>query len=251
MDLASGTTSPHRQRIAVPDGRRAWAGSSAQKEWSRAFETVAWDRRSSDDFICVLPHLMGGSPLPSCVLEHFADRLASPHGAAAPRPFLPRWLAKRPIAARAEATGGAARPQVPPTTRAELKVLFDALRLGMTLPYEPQLAASLAFWIGLHPVHVWQEALLSHEMFLTLGWLGLLRYRGGAWMPAAVAEYLFDVIEIDSSGHYHVAEPLLAEAMAGHEIRVVLAGAVESRLQRDEVFLHWPTPVLPSGRVEP
>ena len=142
-------------------------------------------------------------------------------------------------------------PQLPPATHAELKALFDALRLGMTPSYEPQLAASLAFWIGLHPVYVWQEALLSHEMFLTLGWLGLLRYRGGAWMPAAVAEYLFDVMEIDPSGHHHVAEPLFAEAMAGQEIRVALAGAVETRLRRDEAFLRWPTPAFPPERVEP
>ena len=253
MNIVSAAE-PLLRRRKAQEGGRVWPGSTAQREWVSAFGILEWDRCPSDDYIRVLPYLVAGGPVSSCQLTHFAARFAS-LPAEAPHRSKRRFADGLTDAGDgeipdegAQLAGSQLWPE-PSTPRAELKALLNALRLGITPGYESKLAASLAFWIGLHPLYIWQEALLSHEMFLTLGWLGHVRHRGGAWMPAAVAEYLVDVIAIDAVGFHNVNEPLVAEVVTGQAMRIAVASASEDRLRQDEAFLRWPAP--PRKRIEP
>lgn len=258
MEEFAGTTPPMRRRIVLaPEGRRTWQGSAAQREWHASLTTQAGDRFASSSLIFVMPNLLGLRPLPAVLLKHFSARLAAIAGDKRSRKPPPHWLSpgSRGLSIAAflrgrlapSGTGDSSRIEdksgsesVKDSELARLKALLATLRLSLTPVYCSQLAASLAVQIGLHPAYVWDEALLSSEMFLTLGWLGLLLDRGSAWMPAAVAEYFADVIGIDDVGHLYISEPLIADVMTGQDFRVAVADAAEARLRHDHAFLCWP-----------
>ena len=81
----------------------------------------------------------------------------------------------------------------------------DALR-----DYEPEDAGFFAHTTGIHPAYFWPEALVSHELFTTLGWLGHYQRRRFVTMPVDVADYLTDTIRRGPDGGAAVREPLLA-----------------------------------------
>ncbi len=58
------------------------------------------------------------------------------------------------------------------------------------------------------------EALLSHELFTTLGWLGHFQRRTPVTMPPDVADYLADTIVRGPDGVLRVREPLLARYLS-------------------------------------
>ena len=81
----------------------------------------------------------------------------------------------------------------------------DALR-----DFDPEDAGVLAHTTGIHPAYFWPEALVSHELFTTLGWLGHYQRRRPVTMPVDVADYLADTIQRGPDSVAAVREPLLA-----------------------------------------
>lgn len=72
--------------------------------------------------------------------------------------------------------------------------LLAALRAGRAAPYAEHRALSLAFHAGIHPAHVWSEALALHECATAIGWLGVVARGRDALLPPDIAATLADTI---------------------------------------------------------
>ena len=78
-------------------------------------------------------------------------------------------------------------------------------------------AALFAHATGIHPAYVWPEALLSHEFFTALGWLGHYQRRRFVTMPSDVVDYFADTIVLNHDGVAELREPLLARYLPSRE----------------------------------
>ncbi len=80
--------------------------------------------------------------------------------------------------------------------------------------FDPADAAAFAHTTGVHPAYFWSEALLSHELFTALGWLGHFQRRRHVTMPPDVVDYFADTILRGPDGVLGVREPLLGRYLS-------------------------------------
>ena len=118
-------------------------------------------------------------------------------------------------------------------------------------------AAVFAHATGIHPAYVWPEALVSHELFTALGWLGHHQRKRPVTMPPDVADYFADTILLDPDDVPMVREPLFARYLPSREsIEDVLQVLQRRRAALDQgaSYLAAPGPDLRrpvSGRLRP
>lgn len=88
----------------------------------------------------------------------------------------------------------------------------DALR-----DFDPEEAGIFAHTTGIHPAYFWPEALISHELFTAIGWLGHCQRRRPVTMPADVVDYFADTILRGPDGVAAIREPLFARYLPSRE----------------------------------
>lgn len=173
-----------------------WGDGIDHETWSMMLSPRAWEDCADDEMIHVYPCLLprnGG--VPPRVRERIVEAAAclrrslEPHGraAAARRPRLRLF----PVL-RVDHGGDKAILELLDQLLAEIDA--DGVRA-----YDPESAALFAFTTGIHPAYIWCEALLSHEVFKAMGWLGHLARGRPAFMPRDVALYVNDVVHVSAA----------------------------------------------------
>jgi hypothetical protein len=223
------------------------AATSASGLWGDGFEHDGfseilavddWRSCAADEYIRVFPRLISPGRLPDCLNRHIKEflavwlwrcfqdkardapvRLRSIDASAATTvgrckqgawfPQQPHW---RQVVLREARAGGPASLDVHAALIA-IDELLCALDAGDRPAYDVGQAARFAFWTGVHPVYVWPQALLSHQLFTTIGWLGHCARGRCAVLPPDIAEFLLDSIVKDRNGGYRVSDPILERYM--------------------------------------
>ncbi len=219
-----------------------WGDPVADDGWHEILAVRSWDDLDADEFIRVYPRLLGGAPA-SALLANLAEcvavlaaRFLSPQervglgtGEAAllwrARVAQHRWFPPRasPVFWRPSTLSSGRRGCA---AAKRLHRLLAGLSDGRSIEFEIGLAADVAFWGAVHPVYLWPEALPSHQLFTTLGWLGFYARGRGVFMPKDVAEYLVDTIRPDEfDGVFRIADPLFGDYLSDRHIGRLLSSA--------------------------
>ena len=207
-------------------------GASAANDWCRVVAVDSFLQCSADELFRVYPRLMPSngvvpdtlkSHLSRCVavralrLSRHADGVACDASAGLPtlasmdsaetlalaRRSPDDWFKTEIAGPEEERAADAAALALIDAVLSEVD--DDALRA-----FDPDDAGVFAHTTGIHPAYLWPEALVSHELFTTLGWLGHYQRRRPVTMPVDVADYLADTIQRGPEGVATVREPLLA-----------------------------------------
>ena len=94
-----------------------------------------------------------------------------------------------------------------------LRFVDDMLRavIDTTVPaFDESLATSFAFCTGIHPVYLWPEAVLAHQLHTAAAWLGHVGRGRRAYMPSDIAEYFLGVIVGEPPHELQVCDPRIA-----------------------------------------
>ncbi len=113
-------------------------------------------------------------------------------------------------ASNADLAGPETERDVDGEALAFIDAILSEIDRGALRDFDPGDAALFAHATGLHPAYIWPEALVSHELFTTIGWLGHYRRRRIVAMPVDVADYFADTIQRRPDGVVTVREPLVA-----------------------------------------
>ncbi len=130
-------------------------------------------------------------------------------------------------AARAIGIGRAATDRA---REAEALGLVDAIAseiaAGGLRGYDSDVATRFVYWTGIHPVYLWPEALLSHDLYTAVGWIGHAERYARALMTRDIAEYFSATIARDPDGTTRVLDPRLAPYVRSDGIaRLILTAA--------------------------
>ena len=149
-----------------------------------------------------------------------------PGDAADPSPAAPRTVSGRPVRER------------------EALALVAALRREIDdaalRTFDPDVAALFAFTTGIHAAYLWPDALLSHEFYTAVGWLGHLSRGRRADMPADLAEYFDDVIDVASDGTPQIRDRHLARFFPDGDVVAEVRRAVLARRDGGRAVAVWP-----------
>ena len=216
---------------ALPS-RLAGASSAAARDWGYVIAVDNFLQCSPDDLFRVFPRLMQRSgTVPAVLRSHLsrciairalrlADRSCGPHtGASIGLPSLTSmdhgetlalarrsrddWFMTDSAFPEAERAGESA-------VLAFIDSVLSEVHDGSLREFKRVDAAAFAYATGIHPAYLWPEALLSHELFTAMGWLGHYQRRRVVTMPPDVGDYLADTILWKPDGAAVVREPLFA-----------------------------------------
>ena len=219
--------------------RRAGASGPAADEWCRVVAVGSFLQCSADDLFRVFPRLMsrtGAVPdalkshLARCVairalrLSRLADGVASEARIGLP-PLTSMNNAETLALARrspddwfrTETAGPEAERAADLAALALIDAVLSELDDDALRPFDPDDAGIFAHTTGIHPAYFWPEALLSHELFTAIGWLGHYQRRRPVTMPADVVDYFADTVRREPDGAVRVREPLLARFLSSRE----------------------------------
>ncbi len=212
--------------------RLAGASGAAASDWCRVVAVDSFLQCSADDLFRVFPRLMPrNGVVPDALKSHLsrcvairALRLSRPAdgvpvGAPSGLPSLSSmdnaealalarrspddWFKTEIAGLEEERAADAAALAFIDAVLSEVD--DDALR-----DFDPEDAGTFAHTTGIHPAYFWPEALVSHELFTAIGWLGHYQRRRPVTMPVDVADYLADTILRGRDNVAAVREPLFA-----------------------------------------
>ena len=204
--------------------RKVWGDGFADDGWTELSRVMDWKQCDGDELYRKFPnlHVDPSAPWPAPLRAAFAcfldaedcERLQRQSRIEGPRSgFCPcrgsdvRNAGADLVAALAQAAIPAAVP-----------------------PFSDDSAALVAFFTGVHPAYIWPEALLSHDRFATVGWLGHVERHGRALMPLEVAQYVLEVI-VHASGGFGLVDPRLSTFLGPDPVPGNLRRAAERRVR--------------------
>ena len=94
--------------------------------------------------------------------------------------------------------------------------LFEALVAGLSRPlplFTAENAALVASQSGIHPAYMWPEALLTHDRFATIAWLGQIGRCRRALIPPEVATTLADIIVPSGAVSLEIKDDIIGTMM--------------------------------------
>jgi hypothetical protein len=240
-----------------------WGDGFELDGWRDFASTTSWELCSTDEFLRVFPRLIPScNSVPICIVAHLEECLAVltwrmsrrgtttqpiKEGSATPQesnisgqlrepywfPDAPAWM--RIFVSRTE-------PSIAGEREAEAALYIDRLlaelRTGTLPPFREDGSARFAYWTGVHPVYLWPEALVSHELFTAIGWLGYSIRGRGAMLPRDIAEYFCQVLVRDGSGTYCTDDEILASYIRSPEMAKALHNFANRRLAGYQSICH-------------
>ena len=222
----------------------AWTSTDAMERWDYIVSRNDFSSCGSAEYIRVFPRLLPrGGAVPVALRGHMTRCLAvlawrcRANGDGAPMTILAAtsgltaaeiaelgakendcWFPSHPTA-RSEALAAHRRPTDGVVDDREAFALVNALSCeidaGALRVFDCGSAAIYSFIVGIHAAYLWPEALLSHELYTAVGWLGHLWRGREARMPGDLAEYFEDVIGLAPDGTPVVRDRLLARFLPG------------------------------------
>ena len=218
--------------------RLAGASVATAGDWCRVVAVDSFVQCSPEDLFRVFPRLMPrNGAVPGALRSHLsrciavrALRLSGRADSA--RSGAPNGLSSLASMDDTEAlaiarrsrddwfTTDAARSQAERDAEAAVLAFIDTVLSevddGSLRDFDPDDAAVFAHTTGIHPAYLWPEALLSHELFTALGWLGHYQRRKPVTMPPDVVDYFADTILRRPDGIAGLREPLFARFLPSH-----------------------------------
>lgn len=248
---------------------RAWASTDAVECWAYIASMDGFSACDPAEYIRVFPRLLPrDGAVPVALRGHMTRCLAvlalrcRTNGDGAPMAVLAatsglaaadiaelgaaendRWFPFHP-AVRSEAFAAHLRPADGVVGDLEAFALVNALSreidAGALRSFDCGSAAIYSFTAGIHAAYLWPEALLSHEFYTAVGWLGHLWRGREARLPGDLAEYFGDVIDLAPDGTPVVRDRLLARFLPGTEIVSEVRRAVLARRDGASAVAAWP-----------
>ena len=118
--------------------------------------------------------------------------------------------------------------------------LLREIDKGTLRRFDTEVAALFTFSTGIHAVYLWPEALLSHEFFTAVGWLGHVRRGRRATMPKDLAEYFVDVLVRSVLDTVTVRDRLLSPFLDDPGLVEEVWCAAQCVLRSGPVVVKWP-----------
>ena len=235
---------PHASRLAA-------ASDANANEWCRVVAVDSFLQCSADDLFRVFPRLMpqdGAVPdalkshLSRCLavralrLAHQTDGASSDASTGLPPLASMSCVEALALARRSPDdwfNGEIAGPEAGRAADVAAVALIDAVLSELDddalRHFDPEDAGILAHATGVHPAYLWPEALLSHELFTAIGWLGHYQRRRPVPMPIDVVDYFADTIVRGPDGTAALREPLLARYLPSRNAIEDVWQAVQGR----------------------
>lgn len=221
-----------------------WGDGFVDDDFATLSRTCSWDLVTRDEAVRLFPNLVPRG-----------DRV---------EPRIGDWLSCA-IAERLSGhdTDEAREPEHRAGFEADLAVMRQGLAqalAGTAESADPFVTGRFAHAAGIHPAYIWPSAAAWHERDTSLGWLGVLRRRHRALMPAEVAAYFAATLSGSARGEVRILDPLM-DVLAGEDARLPsLLAAARQRGAGDLVELRrpprrrwlrdWRRTVLPYRRPE-
>jgi hypothetical protein len=251
--------------------RAVWGDGFENDGWDEIVRVKDWGCCSSDEFVRVFPRLIpSDGRLPDTLLRHLTTCVAVRAWRVqqiAARKLTQDWSARSITATDVETIGRQCHwdwfrlAPVPRSWRRFARnftvsdhdrwreeealafvdsILWDS-RNGTLGSFQERRATYVAFFTGIHPVYLWPEAMLSHELFTAVGWLGHLSRGRQALMPADIAQYFLEVIEGGDTRHLNLLDCRLEDFLQGTAAMAEVWRVAATRKRGRSVAARWPT----------
>ena len=255
----------------TPLARTLWGDGFENDGWDEIIRVNDWGCCSSDEFVRVFPRLIpSDGRLPDTLLRHLTTCVAVRAWRVqqiAARKLAQNWSARSITATDVETIGRQCHWdwfRLAPVPRSLFRftrnaavsdhdrrceeealafvdsILWDS-RNGSLGPFQERRAAYVAFFTGMHPVYLWAEAMLSHELYTAVGWLGHLSRGRQALMPADIAQYFLEVIEGDDPRHLRLLDCRLESFLQGADAMAEVWRVAATRKRGRSIAAKWPT----------
>lgn len=219
-----------------------WGDGFDADGWTDVASVTSWEYCHSDEYIRVFPALIRADAPARCILAHLAECLAvlvwRKHVRCGGKKTIalhsmpqteclnmgrdkePDWFAAK---FRMSTLTGSSKSfdhdaHEEDAAIAVIDELLVMSRSRSRLTFDEPTAARIAFWAGIHPVYFWPEALLSHQRFTALGWLGHCARGRDAFQTADIAEYFSEIIRSDAYEMKQIHDDTLARFVASPKL---------------------------------